>query len=257
MIKGFFMAWGTFSASPCPHRVWDERCRNWMLVMYPFVGLLMGFLWMLLYWLLMKLELPAQLTGAIMTCYPFLVSGGIHLDGFMDVNDAISSRKDRAEKRRILKDSRVGAFAVISVSMMFMVFYAAMWSIVEWYKVGDGLVLALAMCVVREAAAFDVLGQRPMISSQYRELSGKSNRKFMFIGWLAMLVLVVSALLIGRLGGYLWNMQLLWSILIGYFMAQLVGIVCRRQLGGMNGDIAGTQVVWGELTTVVAMAILG
>ena len=45
-----------------------------------------------------------------------LVTGGIHLDGFMDTTDARSSYGDREKKLAILKDSHVGAFAVIGCS---------------------------------------------------------------------------------------------------------------------------------------------
>ena len=53
------------------------------------------------------------------------MTGGIHLDGFMDTKDALNSYGSREEKLRILKDSRVGAFAVIRLALYLLIFLAA------------------------------------------------------------------------------------------------------------------------------------
>lgn len=48
-----------------------------------------------------------------------IITGMLHLDGFMDVCDAILSRRSKEEKLRILKDSATGAFAVIPLVILF------------------------------------------------------------------------------------------------------------------------------------------
>ena len=88
-VTGFFMAWGNFCAIPCPCKKWDEKARTHMLVMFPIIGLMMGLLWSALFWAVLFLELPIPVSAALLTAYPFVVSGFIHLDGFMDCNDAI------------------------------------------------------------------------------------------------------------------------------------------------------------------------
>ncbi|MBR4746042.1 MAG: adenosylcobinamide-GDP ribazoletransferase, partial [Desulfovibrio sp.] len=56
--------------------------------------------------------LPTLVSGAILCAFPFLITGGIHFDGFLDVTDAVKSWRDLDERRRILKDPNVGSFAV-------------------------------------------------------------------------------------------------------------------------------------------------
>ena len=46
---------------------------------------------------------------------PILVTGGFHLDGFMDTSDALNSYGEPGKKLEILKDPHIGAFAVISL----------------------------------------------------------------------------------------------------------------------------------------------
>ena len=61
----------------------------------------------------------AALTGAAI---PLLVTGGIHMDGFLDTMDAIHSYGDRSRKLEILKDPHLGAFAVISFGVYMMLY---------------------------------------------------------------------------------------------------------------------------------------
>lgn len=58
--------------------------------------------------------------AAVMTMIPVAVTGGIHLDGFADTIDAVSSYKDREKKLEILKDPHTGAFAVIGLCAYFL-----------------------------------------------------------------------------------------------------------------------------------------
>ena len=117
-VTAFFMAWGMFLSIPCPAKIWDEKARPWQLIYLPLVGLLVGALWALAGFLLgMWGHLPV-LAAAILTALPFFLTGFIHLDGFMDVTDAVRSCRDLPRRREILKDSHVGSFAVIGVVLL-------------------------------------------------------------------------------------------------------------------------------------------
>ena len=48
----------------------------------------------------------------------FVLTGGIHLDGWMDASDAFFSYRDRQKRLEIMKDPRVGAFGVLSVMVL-------------------------------------------------------------------------------------------------------------------------------------------
>ena len=103
-ITAFFMAWGMFLSIPCPAKIWDEKARPWQLVYLPLIGLLVGGIWALAaYFTGLFGKLPA-VCAAILAALPFLLTGFIHLDGFMDCCDAILSRRDLATRQKILKD---------------------------------------------------------------------------------------------------------------------------------------------------------
>ena len=117
-IYGFFMAWGMFLAIPCPKKIWRESARRRMVACLPLVGLIAGLVWAGCVWLSAFLPLP--LGALLCAAAPWLVTGFLHLDGFMDVCDAVLSRRDLETRQRILKDSHCGAFAVICLVLLFL-----------------------------------------------------------------------------------------------------------------------------------------
>ena len=54
-----------------------------------------------------------RLHRCVFLVFLLLITGGIHIDGYMDTMDAVHSYGDREKKLEILKDSHIGAFAVI------------------------------------------------------------------------------------------------------------------------------------------------
>ena len=130
-ITAFFMAWGNFITLPCPFKRWDSELKNMMLAFLPSIGAVVGGLWVLLIWLLGKAEaaypgFPGSVAVVLCVFYIFSICGFMHLDGFMDCNDAILSRRPLEDRQRILKDSNVGAFAVVTVIFLMLAWYAAM-----------------------------------------------------------------------------------------------------------------------------------
>lgn len=75
------------------------------------------------------LEEGSLLWAVMGTILPLLITGGIHLDGYLDVTDARSSYGDRAKKLEILKDPHVGAFAVIGCGI-YLLAYAGFFSLI-------------------------------------------------------------------------------------------------------------------------------
>ena len=117
-FHAFFMCQSMFCAIPCPCKIWDEDARDKLLWCLPLVGLEIGLLWWSLGLLCRFLGLSQAVSGIALCAMPFFATGFIHLDGFMDVTDAVGSCRDLAKRREILKDSHVGSFAVIGVVLL-------------------------------------------------------------------------------------------------------------------------------------------
>ena len=241
-LHAFAMCQSMFCAIPAP-QVWDEKARDKMLLFLPLVGLEIGLIWAVLAWLCRWLELPAMVAALLLCAAPYVLTGFLHLDGFMDVTDAVKSCRDAARRREILKDSHVGSFAVIGLVLLVLAqfaFFAAAPTDARW------LILLLIPAVSRCCSALAVTGLRPMSTSQY---AGKQNPKSHLMVLMAMLCLFLAAgfLLCGKYG------FVLFGCMVGYCLALHRGY---RSLEGMNGDIAGYALTVGELCAVAVYALL-
>ena len=90
------------------------------------LGLLYGFLAWLLTWGLediVGISIPEHFRAAILAVVPFLATGGIHCDGFMDTVDGIFSGRERDRMLEIMKDSRTGSFGVVAFGILLLMQY--------------------------------------------------------------------------------------------------------------------------------------
>ena len=236
-IYGFFMAWGMFLAIPCPKKIWSESARRRMLACLPLVGLIAGGVWALCAWL--GGFLPRPIGALLCAAAPWLVTGFMHLDGFMDVCDAVMSRRDMETRQRILKDSHCGAFAVICMVLLAM----AQWS--AFLSMEDVPLLPLALIPVasRAAAAVAVLSLRPMSTSQYSAMVRGGAPVFVAAAVLAAACAVPAVL---------WGSFAPLAAATVYALAAWYGV---KQLGGMSGDVSGFALTLAELGGAAALIL--
>ena len=234
-----------FCAIPCFWRVWDEEARDKMLLFLPIVGLETGAIWALLAWLCRYLALPALVQGAVLGAYPFVVTGFIHLDGFMDCCDAILSRRDLPTRQKILKDSHVGSFAVVCTIFLMLAAFAAFWDF-DAKEGWQGLLLLPVFS--RFASSFCVFACRPMQTSQYASGFEAAQHKHQLT---ALAVLNVLAAAAGLL--LLKSAWFTVSAIGAELFALLVCRAARKNLGGMSGDISGFSMTLGELAGLLLL----
>ena len=232
-----------FCAIPCLSRVWDEEARDKMLLFLPAVGLEIGAIWALLAWFCRYLALPAVVQGVVLGAYPFVVTGFIHLDGFMDVTDAVRSCRDLARRREILKDSHVGSFAVIGIVLLALC-QTALFASARAAASLRTLVLLPAVSRCGSALAVTVL--RPMSTSQY---AAQKKPKSHIIILCAQLAVYLAA---GFLAGWKTGLALC-GCLAGYALALRKAF---RSLDGMNGDISGYALTFSELCGAAVWALI-
>ena len=242
-FHAFAMCQSMFCAIPFPGNVWDEEARDKMLLFLPVVGLEIGMIWAGAAWLCNMLNLPVLVKGLLLSVYPYLITGFIHLDGYMDVTDAVRSYRSLERRREILKDSHVGAFAVIGIVLLLLAQFTFLASA---DADANFRILIFVPAVSRCGSALAVMLLKPMSSSQY----AGQQKKAIHIGVLIALLCVLLAEGFALCGKY--GFVLLGCVL-GY------GAALRKaykSLEGMNGDISGYALSIGELCAVGVYALL-
>ncbi|MEG2387265.1 MAG: adenosylcobinamide-GDP ribazoletransferase [Clostridia bacterium] len=151
ILNSLWIALSTYSKLPVPHVDFSDDNRRWSMAFFPVVGLVIA--GASLIWLAIcdALALGEFLRGAVGCLIPLFISGGLHMDGFMDTMDAIASWQTRERRLEILKDSHVGAFAVIGCAG-YLLFYAALLSRMTFGRVACvwaiGFVLSRALSAI-------------------------------------------------------------------------------------------------------------
>ncbi len=244
-IYSFFMCWGMFLALPCPFPRWDENARDKMLVCFPLIGAVVGAVWAGFAALLGLIKAPAPLTAFIMTVTPLLVTGSIHMDGFMDVCDAMLSRRELEERRRILKDPHTGAFAVISAIMLML----GVFSLFLCREIGTADLLALGSVPVctRAFAGIMVKLLPPMETSQYAAHRKKpAPSHIISLG----IMLAAATAVVWVFAGL--KVVVPAAASAGYAVFALIGF---NNLKGMNGDISGFALILGEAAGIAVLML--
>jgi len=240
-FRAFCMCLGMFTALPLPYRPWDEDARELMLVSLPIVGAVLGVLWALLGALGLRL-LPG-VSAALITALPWLMTGFIHLDGFMDTCDALLSWRPLEQRLKILKDVHTGAFAVVGLGILMLFSYDAVKS-VDFTDIDHLRSLVFIPIVSRCGSAFCVLTLSPIGHSEYARLEGRSAQ---YLTVLAMWLVTVVCCAIWLRGCAV----ALLAETAAY--AAAMAWACRT-LGGVSGDLAGFALTVSECVALAALA---
>ncbi|MBV4492504.1 adenosylcobinamide-GDP ribazoletransferase [Pseudomonas oryzicola] len=208
------------------------------LLFYPLVGLLFGLLlWLASHWLQAT---PAPLHAALLLALWVLLSGALHLDGLADSADAwLGGFGDRERTLQIMKDPRSGPIAVVTLILVLLLKFCALWVLVEQ---GTGAQLLLAPLIGRSA----MLGL--FLSTPYVRPGGLGQALAEHLPRAAAAwVLLGCALFCLALGGWI----VVLALAVFGWLRQLM---CRR-LGGTTGDTAGALLELLELGVVLGLAL--
>lgn len=242
-FTAFQMTQSMFCSLPFPCRRWEEECRPYMMLFLPVVGLEIGVLWITLEWLLQTFQAAAPIFAFFMMLFPYLLTGFMHLDGFMDVTDAVFSWRSLEKRREILKDSHVGSFSVIWCIFLILAGYAS-FSAVSRELLHP--VLALVPLVSRCLSSLAVMNGKPMDTSQYAKLS--------YPKWHSAIMLLMAA---GGMGFAFFCFGKTAVILLGEAAAYAFSWKkASTSLQGMNGDISGYCISVSELCAVILLALI-
>ena len=248
IIKSAVIAFSTYSRLPMPQVEWSEENRKYAMCFFPLVGAVIGgALWL---WLALcgRLALGGLLRGAFGALIPLLVTGGIHMDGFMDTADALASWQPKEKRLEILKDSHTGAFAVMRCCGYLLLTAG----LLSEARSEDGPMLAMAFVASRALSAWALAAFRGARPDGMLESFARAAR-----------LRLVSA----SSGAYLALCLLVWGLcggalaLICAAAAAGVTLYYRRmaykQFGGVTGDLAGWFLQTVELCLTAAVVMGG
>lgn len=248
LIESFVVGMSMYSKIPMWKVEWNEKNMKYALCFFPVVGAVIGACVYFLGTFLLEMGYTKSLFGGAMTLLPILISGGIHMDGFMDTMDARSSYGDRERKLEILKDSHAGAFAVLGLGCYLV------WSMAIWSEGGrnDLLVLAFVYMMSRALSGYSIVCFPPArkngLGKTFQAGADKRIVSLAMILWFC--VSAAGMICFGGLRGGLGAVTAL--LVFGYYYW-----FSQKEFGGMTGDLAGYFLEICELAVTTAVILLG
>ena len=244
LIRSFLIAFSTYSRIPVPQVEWTEENRRYAMCFFPLVGAVLGLL--IWGWLALcdALRIGALVRGAVAALLPLAVTGGIHMDGYMDTLDALASWQPKEKRLEILKDSHAGAFAVMGCAG-YLLLSAALFSEA---KTADGPLLLCVFVLSRALSAMALTVFRNARPQGMLDDFSRTVQKRLTIG---------GSIFYGTACLIVWGVAGGWTILLCAAAAAICSWYYRhmayRQFGGVTGDLAGWFL---QVTELVLTAVI-
>jgi adenosylcobinamide-GDP ribazoletransferase len=208
---------------------------------FPLIGLIVGGAAGTIYIVSDITGLPSLVSAILAIGAQILLTGALHEDAVGDVADGFGGGQDKAKKLEIMRDSRVGTYAVVTLIIVLGLKVVAISHLPHPFLVFGILVSAAATSrgMITGALYFlppardDGLGH------------GSGRPELMSLLWAIIFSILISVLV---LGPHLGSLALFFAILGASFM----GIVAKRQIGGQTGDVLGAVQQVSEICFILA-----
>ncbi len=206
---------------------------------YPLVGVLLGVVLLLADGLLAPF-LPLPLRSALLLALWVTLTGALHLDGFLDTCDGLFGGYTPESRLEIMRDERVGAYALAGGVLLLLVKFSALNALPE--RLGP---LLLAPALGRWAMALAV------VAYPYARPQGLGYDIKQHATWRqAALATLITAALTLTLAWHSAHWSLWLTLLVAALVMWLAARFALQRLPGLTGDL------YGALNEVVEAVVL-
>ena len=246
IINSFFIALSMYSRIPVPRVDWKKENMRYAMCFFPMIGVVIGAVMYLAGWMLDKVAVGTLFRGVVFTLIPIIITGGIHMDGFMDTMDALGSWGDREKKLEILKDSHAGAFAILGMGCYLM------WSVAVWNELPAEVlgVCGVSFVLSRALSGFSVVtfpaARNSGLLKMFQDGAQKKVVRITMCLYVAAAVIMMAVM----------DARAMTGAVAGAMIAFLYYVVVsRKQFGGVTGDLAGFFLETAELAMFTGILV--
>lgn len=221
----------------CP---WTPATRRWAVRAYPLVGLLIGALLSASAWLLVLVNTPVPMSALVLLSLWVAISGGLHLDGVMDMADALGSNQPLERRWEIMKDPQIGSFGMLALLFLLAWKGVLLWALLHYHA---PLWWLLVVPALGRLAGVALLVLTPCAHAKGLAWSWQQSLGRQDIVWAAL-----PLLLLGVAVPALWGWLTAAALWVAFFRTVLL-----RLFHGINGDMVGATIEGEELWLLVLM----
>jgi adenosylcobinamide-GDP ribazoletransferase len=245
---------------PAP-AAWNEAVGRRSIVFYPLAGAVIGLaLGAVFAWI--PVLLPSAPAAAVLLGVWVWLTGGLHLDGWMDTADALGSYRSRERMLEIMKDPRVGAMGVAAGTLLLLGKLTLLYALLEYARMGSVNVGAALACVPIAARAFLPWA---IVGWPYAGGAGGMGAALRSAGYrhafASLVIAAAGVLLVFRAVGTGDAEFVVWIGAAAGLLTAAAGSIgslwLSRKLGGLTGDSYGALTEGLELLLLLTLAAAG
>lgn len=253
-LHGFRFAFGTLTVLPVRVHRWDREAARGGMLYAPVAGLAVGACAAALGLLLLLLGAGPLLAAVASVAVPAALTRGLHLDGLADTADGLGSGKPAQDALRIMKQSDIGPFGVITLVLVLLAQVAVLAQLygASWFR---GALAAVVSAITGRLAL--TLAARAGVPAARPEGLGAAVAGVVPVpGALA----VTAAFTIGSaawgtaLGLYA-AVRTAAAVLLSLAAAELLLRRCVSRFGGVTGDVFGALEETAATTSLIVLSL--
>lgn len=234
MIKGLILSLQFFTRIPINMEIdFNKENLKYSVFFLPLVGIIIGGLGGLVYYLLAPYNL--MIASFLTLIITIILTGGLHLDGLSDTFDGFFSNREKKETLEIMKDSRIGAFGVLSIVLIIIFKFVMILNITNL-----PLVLALSFANSRLVIAWIISTKKTSKTEGLGKIFKDSNPKKLTIlsGIIYCVVLIIL------------DIRYIIPLFVNFLLGQYISYVSYKKIDGLTGDVYGCIIEIGELVSL-------
>ena len=245
-IEAIKAAFSFLTRIPMGHKPPSSESLRWASAHFPLVGVCIGLLMTLCFWTFLGCG-PWAAT-AIALALSIWITGAFHEDGLADSADALGGGLSENKIFEILKDSRVGTFGAIALTISYVVRWSLLSSLEHMAPVGFILSQSIARIppVWMMASIPYVTPSRtrskPLLQADFPQLKAAT-----LFGLVLIAIFVVTGLV-----HIATALRLLILLIISTLWAARIFI---KRTGGITGDFLGATEQLSEIVVLIVLAI--
>ncbi|UXH44903.1 adenosylcobinamide-GDP ribazoletransferase [Rossellomorea vietnamensis] len=212
---------------------------RWMVRTFPILGLLIGMFLSSGYVLLASFTPMSSLALSFyIWVMPILLTGGIHLDGYMDASDAYFSYRDLKKRLEIMKDPRIGAFGALSLVVLLSSRFLFIYESVHYSNTAVICLILLSIPIFSRILMGVSLILIPAAHNSGMGYSFSKDTKWNDVLW--MLASLIGIIVTGVFLNSLFLYAAFTIVTVGFCL--FVYSKSIKWFGGMTGDTVGASV---------------
>lgn len=210
--------------------------------MFPLVGVLVGLAGGIAYLLATGVGLPNLPASVLAVAAMVAVTGGLHEDGLADTADALGAGADRDKALAIMRDSRIGTYGALAITL---VLVAKLSALASFWEPGFFLRAVVAAAAASRAVMPVVMRLQP--SARSSGLAASAGRPDATRVWAGIGLAVALALLL------LPAAAALKAVAATALAAGAAAAWLGRRFGGCTGDTLGAVQQIAEVAFLLAV----